>query len=214
VLDPICFPVRSIEAHKREGRGFYVGNPGDKTGISLRTVSHEETVALLDSIRSEARNRFYGAFPTAPELIHPMPDFNSLVSDPVLQIALRFRWTEADKDYQAGAYLSTIIMLGSILEAVLLSIAKDRRAVAGRATSAPKVRSKVPQVEDWKLADLINVARECGWMGGAGKDFAPVLRDYRNYIHPNKQAEDNPTFNVELADTCWAVLKLIHTGLS
>jgi len=106
-------------------------------------------------------------------------------------------------------------MLGSVLEAVLLSIVKSRPADAGRAAAAPKDRvGKVLPFHEWTVESLINVARECGWMGGAGKDFAPVLRDYRNYIHPNKQAEDNPTFNVELADTCWAVLKLIHTGLS
>lgn len=91
---------------------------------------------------------------------YPRPDFSRLVDDEDVRRILDARWDEAKKCFSAGAYLATIIALGSLLEGVLLSRAMKSPIQAKAAPAAPK-RDQIP---DWSLADLIRVAHECGWI--------------------------------------------------
>jgi hypothetical protein len=46
---------------------------------------------------------------------------------------------------------------------------------------------KALQLHKWGLKDYIDVAHELGWITKTTKDIAEVVRDYRNYIHPEKE---------------------------
>src|SRR6266508_3631639 len=49
-------------------------------------------------------------------------------------------------------------------------------------------RTKKPlPLPEWTLRPYIDVAHEICWITRSGKDVAAVLRDYRNYVHPEKQ---------------------------
>ena len=50
---------------------------------------------------------------------------------------LRLRWEEANQIFQAGAYLSTIIMLGSLLEGVLLAKVEPESYRSQRVNKCP-----------------------------------------------------------------------------
>ncbi len=95
--------------------------------------------------------------------------------------------------FPGGAWKSTVIMAGSILEAILFSLlASDpvRNAAAMSSTKAPKSKGtiKLLEGENWKLDDLIRVAADINLIPVNRADtFDQTLRDYRNFVHPNKE---------------------------
>src|SRR4030095_4431863 len=95
----------------------------------------------------------------------------------------------------SGAWKSTVVLAGSILEAILTDLlASDpaTKALADAAANAPRVRvtGAVRSLADgeWTLHDLIEVADELDLLPqGRVKAIDQVLRDYRNYVHPKKE---------------------------
>lgn len=93
-----------------------------------------------------------------------------------------------------GAWKSAVIMAGSVLEAILFNFLEGdpvRKTAALASTKAPKERGGVVRQiegEKWKLIDLINVAADIGSIpANRANTFDQTLRDYRNFVHPNKE---------------------------
>jgi len=99
------------------------------------------------------------------QIIAP-PNFDQLVSDPILAKILNLRWGEAQKCVQADACLSAIIMMGSILEGVLLHKVESDLKIAYKAKCTPKDRKTgdPKPIHEWGLSALIDVAHEVGWL--------------------------------------------------
>ena len=116
-----------------------------------------------------------------------IPNFASIVKDEELAALLESRWVECENSFRANAYLSSIILLGSILEGVLLHKIKNNPEEANRAMSAPKWKGKPKRFSEWKLNDMITVARELGWLDKDIYGASDALRKYRNLIHPREQ---------------------------
>jgi hypothetical protein len=95
--------------------------------------------------------------------------------------------------FSAGGWKSSVILAGSILEALLYDVLTRDSATAMKAnaaSSAPKLKGKVKPIEngDWRLADLIDVASELQILPAErAKTIDQVLRDYRNFVHPKKE---------------------------
>ncbi len=88
--------------------------------------------------------------------------------------------------FPGGAWKSTVIMAGSILEAILFDILSTDPAINAKAMATP-LAAKGP-MEDWKLEKLIEVAGDIGVLPAKRVDtFDQVLRDYRNFVHPKKE---------------------------
>lgn len=94
------------------------------------------------------------------------------------------------KLFPSGAWKSTVIIAGSVLEAILFDRLADPlwnvRAIAS--AKAPK-KSGVPlQMDEWKLVNLIDVAVNIGRLPKDPADtIHQALRDYRNFVHPMKE---------------------------
>lgn len=117
-------------------------------------------------------------------------DFTELIDDTKLAELIAYRWEESARAFDAGAYLSTIILLGSILEGVLLDRVRRSPSEANQVSSTPKDKEGKPLSQDkWSLSDLIAVCYQCGWIRKDRNDFAVVLRDYRNLVHPREQVK-------------------------
>mgnify|MGYP000425955164 CR=1 FL=1 len=115
-------------------------------------------------------------------------DFHKLVRDSDLAEVMSNRWKECNRTIEVGAYLSTIILLGSILEGVLLDRVQQYPEKANNSSCAPKrPDGSVRTFGEWALADLISVSHEQGWLDRDVRDFSSVLRDYRNLVHPREQ---------------------------
>lgn len=183
-----------------------LGAETDTTRMTVATPSVDMSEQLLSSLASalgleeteSPSDRLQAALEEART---PQYDFTSIVSDRELAELLALRWNESYLTYHAGAYLSTLILLGSILEGVLLDKVEQNPSVANQAQSAPSVKGKVLQFQDWTLENFIAVSHECGWIDRDVRDFSASLRDYRNLVHPSKQRKagvipDSGTCNV------------------
>ena len=82
-------------------------------------------------------------------------------------------------------YCSRIIILcGSILEGILLSVASKFPKEFNQAKSTPKINDKPKQFNQWKLKDFIDVANEINFIDLVAYKFSHNLREFRNFIHP------------------------------
>lgn len=139
----------------------------------------------------------------------PSPDFRLLVSDAQLAEILAFRWAEAQRCVEANAYLSAVIMMGSILEGVLLHKVETNIAVANHAKSAPfdKKLGKPRPIQDWGLSGLIDVAHELKWLQGDMKRFSHALKESRNVVHPYVQRLYSEVPDIDTCNICWQVVR-------
>ena len=118
------------------------------------------------------------------------------------------RLHEARTALEAGAYLSVIVLCGSILEGILLGSAKKDPALFNRSSASPKKDDcKVKQFHDWTLAQFIDVAADVDILKPDVQKFSHGLRDFRNYIHPYQQIESGFTPDEHTAKVCFQVLK-------
>jgi hypothetical protein len=139
----------------------------------------------------------------------PPPSF-SAVPNPLMQQILTRRWNECVTCLGAGAPMAATVMMGGLLESLFLArINRERnQAPIFTATAAPKDRHANPRpLRDWGLADYIAVAHELGWISRAANDVSDMLRDYRNYIHPQKELSNQAALTTDDAKMFWVVAK-------
>jgi hypothetical protein len=127
---------------------------------------------------------------------------------------LESRFSEATRCLDNDAPLATIFLCGSVLEGLLLSVACANPKAFNEAKSSPKSAGKVKQFNNWKLAELIDVACEVGCLTLDVKKFSHALRDFRNYIHPYQQMTSGFDPDKHTAEICLQVLKAAIACLS
>ncbi|MCA7949691.1 hypothetical protein LGM43_05365 [Burkholderia seminalis] len=129
----------------------------------------------------------------APIDEEPLP-FDELGLEAGAADNLRFRWEEAQRCMGARAWFAAALLFGSMLELVLLDwLRRDAvKSKAAKGARDPKTGSVRP-IEDWKLATLIAVAAELGYLDNAIEKFAGGLRDTRNFIHPDRHIRERST---------------------
>jgi hypothetical protein len=144
------------------------------------------------------------------------PDFSKLISDTAMQGILQKRWTECVICTTYGAPLAATVMVGGLLEGLLLARIhqESNKASIFTAIAAPKDRQNNPlSLRDWTLQDYIGVAHELKWITVAAKDVSVVLRDYRNYIHPQKELSHGVSLTTPDAQILWEIGKSISRQL-
>ncbi len=145
--------------------------------------------------------------PSQKQFAIPFPDFVKLTGDSTLAPYLRSRWKEVVICVDSGAHLSAIILMGSILEGVLLSLVANNPGQANTTTAAPKDKSGgVKKIRDWTLSNLIDVSHECGWIQLDAKRFSHTLREYRNFVHPWEQRARKEVPDEDTCKICWEVV--------
>ena len=140
------------------------------------------------------------------------PDFSKLIPDPAMQLILNRRWAETWKCLACGAYLASTVMMGAILEALLLArinrVADKASVFTSKCT--PKDRAgKTRPLQEWTLNSYIDVAHDLGWIGKPSRDIGIVLRDYRNFIHPEKELSQGVTVGEDDCRMFGAILEML-----
>jgi len=155
---------------------------------------------LLQAIRGHlVKLRSRGVL-VAPSVEPTRPQFQLLISDPKMLGILERRWTETLACQRVGADLAATVMLGGLLEALFLARINRLTNLAPvfTAAAAPKDKAgKSRPLKEWGLKDYLDVAKELGWIRQSVKDVGQVLRDYRNYIHPEKELSHGITVVAE-----------------
>jgi len=109
-------------------------------------------------------------------------------------------WTETLACKHANAHLAATVMLGGLLEALFLARINRMANLSPvfTAQAAPKDKAgKAKPLKEWGLKDYLDVAKELGWIRQSAKDVGQVLRDYRNYIHPEKEFSHGITVDAQ-----------------
>lgn len=136
------------------------------------------------------------------------------IEDSVLSI-LSSRITELQIIIQNGASLSSVIMIGSILEGLFLAIAMKYPKEYNLASSAPKDKEgNTRKFYEWTLNDFINVTYEIGGIMEDVQKFASSLRYFRNYIHPYQQMSTGFIPTEDTVNICYQVLKATISQIS
>ncbi len=107
-------------------------------------------------------------------------------------------------------------MVGGLLEGLLLARInrESNKAPIFTAAASPRDKQNNPlSLRDWTLQDFIGVAHELKWITVAAKDVGVVLRDYRNYIHPQKELSHGVSLTTPDAQILWEIGKSISRQL-
>jgi hypothetical protein len=138
------------------------------------------------------------------------PDFSKLVSDTTMQSILVRRWNECVACVKAKAPLAATVMMGGLLEGLLLAKINQLsdQSVVFKAKTAPRDKaSKTLPLKEWGLKNYIDVAHELGWISQTTKDVGVVMRDYRNFIHPQKELSHGIQLHTQDAEMMWEIAK-------
>lgn len=198
--------------------------PGDPN-MASRVIEHLNRFLIVEGLQivlegvQPALRRCVPSLPSAPSIQAPAsparpspisaspPDFARLLSDQDLSEVLLYRWREAERCTDGGAYLSAIVMMGSILEGLLRHQAGRHPKMVGAAKHRPRDRAgnAVP-IGEWGLSPLIEVAHEVGWLRSDVRGLSHALREARNMIHPGAQrlASDRP--DERTCSICWQIV--------
>jgi hypothetical protein len=171
----------------------------------LKTVR----VALV-ALKSE-RALAFAALSAQPPTSDRPPAFGTLILDSAMQEILLRRWSECIACTQTDAPLAATVMMGGLLEALLLARVnrEDDKSKVFKSGSAPKDKDtgKALPLPKWTLQHYIDVAHELSWISRSAKEVSKVLRDYRNYIHPQKQLSHDVLLRRSDAELFWDVCK-------
>lgn len=140
------------------------------------------------------------------------PSFGS-VPDAAMRQVLTRRWNECVACLGAGAPLAATVMMGGLLESLFLARVnrEPNKAAVFTAASAPK-DSKTQQtlaLKEWTLKDYIAVAHELHWIPPSVRDVGQIVRDYRNYIHPQKELSHQIALTLDDAKMFWHLSKAV-----
>jgi hypothetical protein len=145
------------------------------------------------------------------------PDFTALASDPLMKAILERRWNECQRCIRASAPLAATVMMGGLLEALFVARANlmtnKTPLFRTKATPIDSKTNKPLALPDWTLRPYIDVGAELGWISRSGKDVAAVLRDYRNYIHPEKERAHAVSLSDHDSGMFWEVTKSLTRQL-
>lgn len=138
------------------------------------------------------------------------PDFSTLIPDTQMQGILRRRWNECVACLNV-APLASVVMMGGLLEGLLLARInreRDKKPIY-TAKCAPRDHKtgKTLPLNEWMLKGFIDVAHEIGWITVTAKDVSEVLRDYRNYIHPQKELSHGIELKSDDSFVLWEISK-------
>jgi hypothetical protein len=117
----------------------------------------------------------------------------SFIADAALRQIVERDYAELTlKLFPDGAWKSSVIMAGSILEAILFDRVADAKWNSTALASAKvplekKTNSKRP-MDEWTLENLIDIAVDINLLPkDPANTIHQVLRDYRNFVHPKKE---------------------------
>jgi hypothetical protein len=193
--------------------------PADKLIDAFQQTKREETRkfwARADKQVEKIRAQFEEKTPSLPT----MPDQDwGFVDNEKLRTLLARDYAELSELLKVQAPKSTLVMCGSILEAVLVSVLrKQENSAQGKFFELFLKKGdpdkKVPPLHEWGLHQLISVSAELGILDDDARRHANILKDYRNLIHPMVEFRRGANVDEDIVTALVALLKRILRLLS
>lgn len=211
-MRPTIDDIRGFAYKQANGFGFGAG-PGFGIAMDnafrLTTEIETETLALLASRPSLSGSHNTTTNKTFTE---KQPDFTLISADTDFSDYLAQLWTEAMLCYSAGANIATIILLGSVLEGTLLAKIHSLPKQDSGSQSGQRAASSHPR-SNATLSELIDVASARGWIHQTRYRFSDVLRNYRNFVHPERAYKAGHSLDRGAATICLQVVREVLRDL-
>lgn len=116
-----------------------------------------------------------------------------------------------ERDYEevtacldAKSYKAVMVMSGSIVEALLLEFLLINKPKGYSETKIKKLR----------FVELIDLAYDSKLISNVTKDLASVIREYRNFVHPDKEVRTNELISEDQSVIAFRLLNLIIKEVS
>ncbi|HZP92022.1 MAG TPA: hypothetical protein VFB20_03955 [Burkholderiales bacterium] len=188
----------------------------DATERDSAKSTYEGAVKEAKGALLKARGEVLLATPT-PRTPEAPPDFSPLASDAAMQAILTRRWEECSRCLDAKAPLAATVMMGGLLEALFVSRANklsNKASLFASRTAPIDPKTKKPlDLRQWTLGPYIDVGHDLKWISRSAKDIAVILRDYRNYVHPEKERSHGVVLSQDDAAMFWEVTKTLSREL-
>lgn len=121
---------------------------------------------------------------------------DEIILDVRMAQLLQHRLDEARTCFSNGAHVAAVIMLGSLLEGVLLTVIQERDAsLLGR-----RELSRI------NLKELIDICSRARWIDADVTNFSHTLRDYRNFVHPHREFREDHKPDRDTLNVAWYVI--------
>jgi hypothetical protein len=192
----------------------------DIISSSDRSCSRQKYDEKIKTIKGELSEiRGYALTPTTSprHTTDDPPDFSPLITDQKMKQILERRWSECYRCVEADAPLAATVMMGGLLEALLLArINKEtnkEQIFGGSKAPKDKKTGKPWPLKEWTLRHYIDVAHELNWISHSVRDVGSILREYRNYVHPQKELSHGVIIRKNDAILFWEISKNIARQL-
>ena len=141
----------------------------------------------------------------SPQQREILPDNQFLfIREDSLRSKIQRDYEELRKVYEVGASKSMMVLSGCILEALLidfLSIDEDKSKFDyfQKYLEGKDKGQNPPNIEDWKLYQLIEIAAQRGIISTDVKRIGHTIMDYRNLIHLRAEIRDKLSVDKNVA---------------
>ncbi len=126
------------------------------------------------------------------------------MSDEILRASLEADYHELELCMKAGAWKAVHVLAGSIIEAMLL----DYLLAINYLKHSDKKSSNLT------LFDIINICKDARILSNKTADLSHVVREYRNFIHPEKTIRLGETTNEDSAIVAQSLVRIIIEEIS
>lgn len=135
-----------------------------------------------------------------------------LVHDDVQVALLVRRVRETVLCQESGAHTMAIIGIGSFVEGLLYALLVERDADVVRHGLVTE-SGRTVSLRGATLELMINEAHRRDWIQLDAKDFMHTVRRYRNFVHPSAELREQPEFDADSVNLCWAPVRALLNDL-
>lgn len=179
-------------------------NAYEDTQRELTEILGREKLRVIHDGHARPRVIAVGKDEGRPREVRLKVKLSQVIDNPGLVAINQERLDEANTCQRAKAYMSTIIMLGSLLEGVLLAAVSERS------------HGQLPKpIDRMGLQDLMDFAHKEGWIQFDAHKGSELVREYRNLVHPHLQVRriGHPP-DEDTSAMCWPVVNATLNDLA
>jgi hypothetical protein len=114
---------------------------------------------------------------------------------------------EINLTHDAGAYLATMILCGSVLEVMLLDIAEQ---IPGKLQFASSSKNWADRTA---LAQVISEFHGLGLFTSPAKALSVAITDHRDLVHPNRRRKTNVRIDEKTAQATMKLVEIVAHDL-
>jgi hypothetical protein len=202
----------------------YSGNPEqtrlalNKLNEILRIEGYQIKLVGVDPVLEKGKINFEFKEEEKEDELKPLPppNFMELGLESGIEEILAKRWEEAQICVDKGAYLASLVIMGSLLEGLLLGVFQKFPKEVNQSKIAPidTQSGKPKNFADWSLSQMIDCAHELGWFDLDIQKFSHALRFFRNLIHPYQQFLSRTIPDDDTCKISWLVVQAAVNDLA